>query len=171
MKKSIMRATFPAPGGLVKNLDLLKKAGFDGIQLGVSGPPGELTLATPDAAVKDLARACRDAGLEPHSIYGGVTFFRPDEADRKRGLAEAPHVLEIAALLGAKTILIHPGQLTAEVPYDDCWKYAIEGLNSLKEKAEATHVRLGLENVWNKIRRVADNGPRPGEHGGGRATP
>jgi L-ribulose-5-phosphate 3-epimerase len=151
MKKSIMRATFPAPGGLVKNLDLLKKAGFDGIQLGVSGPPGELTLATPDADVKNLAKACRDAGLEPHSIYGGITFFRPEEADRKRGLTEAAHVLEIAALLGAKTILIHPGQLTTEVPYDDCWKYAVEGLNALKEKAEATHVRLGLENVWNKF--------------------
>jgi hexulose-6-phosphate isomerase len=151
MKKSIMRATFSAPGGLVKNLDLLKKAGFDGIQLGVSGPPGELTPATPDADVTKLAKACRDAGLEPHSIYGGITLFRPEEADRKRGLTEAAHVLEIAALLGAKTILIHPGQLTTEVPYDDCWKYAVEGLNSLKEKAEATHLRLGLENVWNKF--------------------
>ena len=37
MKKSIMRATLPTPPGqtLVKQLDLLKKSGFDGIQLGV----------------------------------------------------------------------------------------------------------------------------------------
>ncbi len=152
MKKSIMRATLPTPPGqtLVKQLDLLKKCGFDGIQLGVQAM-GELTLRTPDADVTALAKACRDAGVEPHSIYGGITFFREDEADRKRGMDEAHHVLEIASLLGAKTILIHPGQLTSAIPYDDCWKYALDGLRALKEKAESTHLRIGLENVWNKF--------------------
>ena len=152
MKKSIMRATLPTPPGqtLVKQLDLLKKCGLDGVQLGVQSV-GELTPATPDADVTKLAKACRDAGLEPHSIYGGITFFREDEVDRKRGLDEARHVLEIASLLGARTILIHPGQLTSAIPYDDCWKYALEGLRALKEKAEAAHLRLGLENVWNKF--------------------
>jgi hexulose-6-phosphate isomerase len=151
MKKSIMRATLPTPGGLVKNLDALKKAGFEGIQLGVAGPPNELTLATADADVQNLAKACRDSGLEPHSIYGGITFFRRDEAERQRGLEDARHVLEIAARLGAKTILIHPGQLNADIPYDDCWRFAVDGLNALKEKAESMHLRLGLENVWNKF--------------------
>jgi len=171
MKKSIMRATLPTPPGqtLVKQLGLLKTCGFDGIQLGVH-QVGELTLATPDADVTKLAKACRDAGLEPHSIYGGITFFREDEADRKRGLEDARHVLEIASLIGAKTILIHPGQLTSAIPYDDCWKYALDGLRSLKEKAEATHLRLGLENVWNKfltvvsrLRRMGDRLPRQGD--------
>jgi len=152
MKKSIMRATLPSPPGqtLFKQLDLLKKSGFDGIQLGVQAA-GELTLRTPDTAVTALAKACRDAGLEPHAIYGGISFFREDEADRERGLDEARHVLEIAALLGARKVLIHPGQLTAAIPYDDCWKYALDGLRALKGKAEATHLRLGLENVWNKF--------------------
>ena len=152
MKKSIMRATLPTPPGqtLVKQLDLLKKCGFDGIQLGVQGA-GELTLRTPDADVTALAKACRDAGVEPHALYGGITFFREDEADRKRGLEDAHHVLEIAALIGARDILIHPGQLTSAIPYDKCWKYALDGLRALKEKAESTHLRLGLENVWNKF--------------------
>ena len=152
MKKSIMRATLPTPPGqtLVKQLDLLKKCGFDGIQLGVQGA-GELTLRTPDADVTALAKACRDAGVEPHALYGGITFFREDEADRKRGLEDAHHVLEIAALIGARDILIHPGQLTSAIPYDACWKYALDGLRALKEKAESTHLRLGLENVWNKF--------------------
>ncbi|HVS37300.1 MAG TPA: sugar phosphate isomerase/epimerase family protein [Gemmataceae bacterium] len=152
MKKSIMRATLPTPQGqtLIKQLDLLKKSGFDGIQLGVQ-PVGELTLRTPDADVDALAKACRDAGVEPHSLYGGITFFREDEADRKRGMDDARHVLEIAAVLGVQTILIHPGQLTSAIPYDDCWKYAFDGLQALKGKAESTHLRLGLENVWNKF--------------------
>ena len=152
MKKSIMRATLPTPPGqtLVKQLDLLKKSGFDGIQLGVQ-PAGELTLHTPDADVIALAKACRDASVEPHALYGGITFFREDEADRKRGLEDARHVLEIAAMTGARDVLIHPGQLTAAIPYDDCWKYALDGLRALKEKAESAHLRLGLENVWNKF--------------------
>jgi hexulose-6-phosphate isomerase len=153
MKKSIMRATLPHPSSqpLLKLLDPLKKAGFEGIQLGVSDPPSELTLRTPDADVARLARNCRDAGIEPHSIYGGIRFFREDEADRKRGLEDAKRTLEIANILGVRTVLIHPGQLTAAIPYDECWRLAIDGLRSLKAKAESTHLRLGLENVWNKF--------------------
>jgi hexulose-6-phosphate isomerase len=153
MKKSIMRATLPHPSSqpLLKLLDPLKKAGFEGIQLGVSDPPNELTLRTPDADVARLARNCRDAGLEPHSIYGGIRFFREDEADRKRGLDDAKRTLEIANILGVRTVLIHPGQLTAAIPYDECWRLAIDGLRALKSRAESTHLRLGLENVWNKF--------------------
>jgi hexulose-6-phosphate isomerase len=153
MKKSIMRATLPHPSSqpLVKLLGPLRKAGFEGIQLGVMEPVGELTLRTSDADVAKLGKACRDAGVEPHSLYGGIRFFREDGADRKRGLEQAHRVLEIAAALGVKTVLIHPGQLTPAVPYDRCWQYAVEGLRALKTKAEATHLRLGLENVWNKF--------------------
>ncbi|HEV3259627.1 MAG TPA: sugar phosphate isomerase/epimerase family protein [Gemmataceae bacterium] len=150
MKKSIMRATLPpSPQPLVKNLDAIKKAGFDGIQLGVGSD--ELKLHTPKDGVTALAKACRDAGLEPHSIYGGISFFHAEEAQRKQELEHADHVLEIASLLGAKTILIHPGQLTRDIPYDACWRYAVDGLRALKGKAEASHLRLGLENVWNKF--------------------
>lgn len=153
MKKSIMRGTLPHPSSqpLVKLLDPLKKAGFDGIQLGVLDGVGELTLRTPDDGVAKLRQACKDAGIEPHSLYGGIRFFYEDEADRKRGLDNARRTLEIAAILGVRTILIHPGQLTASIPYDACWRYALDGLNALKRQAESSHLRLGLENVWNKF--------------------
>ena len=148
MKKSIMRGTLPLKPSVVKILDTIKKAGFDGIQLGVLEPAGELTLRTDDADVARLAKACKDAGVEPHSLYGGIRFFREDEADRKRGLDDALRVLDLASGLGCRTILIHPGQLSTAVPYDACWKLSIDGLNALKEKAERRHLRLRLENVW-----------------------
>jgi hexulose-6-phosphate isomerase len=153
MKKSIMRATLPHPSStpLLKILDTIKKAGFDGIQLGFTDPPGELTPRTTDADVTKLARACRDAGLEPHSLVSTPRFFREDEADRKRAVEEAGRALEVAAALGARTILIHPGQLTPAIPYDDCWRFATDSLNALKARAASMHLRLGLENVWNKF--------------------
>jgi hexulose-6-phosphate isomerase len=153
MKKSIMRATLPHASSqpLVKLLDPLKQAGFDGIQLGVLDQVGELTLRTPNDSVNKLRQACKDAGIEPHSLYGGIRFFSADEADRKRALDDAKRVLEMAAMLGVKTILIHPGQLTPNVPYDDCWRFSLEGLTALKRQAESSHLRLGLENVWNKF--------------------
>jgi L-ribulose-5-phosphate 3-epimerase len=153
MKKSIMRATLPHPTAtpLTKLLEPLKKAGFEGIQLGVWDQVGELTLRTSTEDATALGKTCRDAGLEPHSIYGGIGFFRADAEDRKRGMDNARKTLDLAAAIGAKTILIHPGQLSTSVPYDECWKLAVDGLNALKEKAESTHMRLGLENVWNKF--------------------
>jgi hexulose-6-phosphate isomerase len=171
VKKSIMRATLPRTTPLPKLLDPLKKAGFDGIQLGVLEPPGELTLRSTDEEVKTLAKACRDAGVEPHSIWGGVRFFHDTEDARKQAAEDGKRVIDVAALLGARTWLIHPGQLSPEVPYDDCWKFALDGLNALKDHAAATHLRIGLENVWNKflmspleIRRILDevNSPAVG---------
>jgi hexulose-6-phosphate isomerase len=153
MKKSIMRGTLPMQRSVVKDLDAIKQAGFSGIQLGVFEKPplGELWLTSKDADVAKLRQACRDAGVEPHSIYLGVRFFYEDEADRKRAMEDGKRVIEIANILGAKTWLIHPGQLSPEVPYDDCWRYTLDGLNALKGRAEATHLRIGLENVWNKF--------------------
>lgn len=153
MKKSIMRATLPHPSStpLIGILDTVKKAGFDGIQLGLSDPPSELTPRTTDADVAKLARACRDAGLEPHSLVSTPRFFREDDAGRKISLEEAGRALEVAAALGARTILIHPGQLTPAVPYDDCWRFALDALNALKDRAASMHLRLGLENVWNRF--------------------
>lgn len=152
MKKSIMRGTLPLKPSVVKILDTIKKAGFDGIQLGIIPPPlGELSVRSTDAEVTELAKACKNAGIVPHSIYGGVSFFQADEADRKKSLDDGKRVIEIAAILGARTWLIHPGQLSTDVPYDACYKYSVEGLNALKAKAETTHLRIGLENVWNKF--------------------
>jgi hexulose-6-phosphate isomerase len=136
----------------VTHLDAIKKAGFDGIQLGILQPPlGELSVRSTNAEVEQLARACKDAGVVPHSIYLGVSFFLADEAERKKSLEDGKRVIEIAAILGAKTWLIHPGQLRPDIPYDDCYKFSVEGLNALKKQAEMTHLRIGLENVWNKF--------------------
>src|SRR5262249_32155032 len=109
MKKSIMRGTLPLQSSVIKILDPIKKAGFDGIQLGVLEPPlGELSLRSTNEQVKSLAKACRDAGVEPHSIYLGIRFFYEEAADRRKALDDGKRVLEIAALLGARTWLIHP---------------------------------------------------------------
>src|SRR5579871_3661646 len=104
MKKSIMRATLPHSSAmpLLKLLDPVRKAGFEGIQLGLSDLPGELTLRTPDANVAKLARACRDAGVEPHSLVSTPRFFREEEEGRKHSLEEATRAIEIAAGLGAR---------------------------------------------------------------------
>ena len=152
MKKSIMRGTLPLASSVVKILEPIKKAGFDGIQLGVLEPPlGELSLRSTDEDVKRLGKACWDAGVEPHSIYLGIRFFYEEAADRRKALDDGKRVIDIAALLGARTWLIHPGQLSPEIPYDACWQYSLDGLNALKRHAEATHLRIGLENVWNKF--------------------
>src|SRR5437867_1151548 len=149
MKKSIMRATLPHPSQqpLLKIADAIHTAGFVGIQLGLV-EPGELSLRTPEAEVSRLAQSLRDNGLETHSVVFPTRFLQEEPAGRAKAVDDGKRVIEIAARVGAKTILIHPGQLTAEVPYDDCWKYCIDCMNELKRQAEATHVRLGLENVW-----------------------
>ena len=59
MKKSIMRGTLALKPSVVTILDSIKKAGFDGIQLGILQPPlGELSVRSSNAQVEQLRKAC-----------------------------------------------------------------------------------------------------------------
>ena len=49
------------------------------------------------------------------------------------------------------TILVVPGVVNAEAPYDEVYHLAREGLSAVASDAERLRVAIGVENVWNKF--------------------
>lgn len=87
--------------------------------------------------------------------YWDVTLSSPDSAVRERAVAFARQHLRAASYVGAETILVIPGVVAVPwepsrpvTPYAEAYKWATQSLWKLVPEAEACAVNIGLENVW-----------------------
>jgi L-ribulose-5-phosphate 3-epimerase len=116
----------------------------DGLQLG----------STP-ADINKLKAAASDAGIVIPSVSTMQIFHYPLSSPiptvREHALRIARKMLESTALLGGDLILVNPGMVTADVPYQEVWDRSHESLASLLPYAAEQGVTIGIENVWNKF--------------------
>jgi len=143
---------------------LASKVGFEGIELnleeveaGAQRPEAlaRIGLDAPDAAILDLRRQAEQSGLDLPSLSSGLFWRYPPTSDdagvREKALAIGERALQVAKLLGANTVLVVPGAVTADVSYRDAYDRARGFLRELAPSAERAGVSIGVENVWNKF--------------------
>lgn len=165
MIKSINYLSFP--GGLENAYPIdeaiqnAKQMGYAGLELCV-GETGVLTLDTTEAECNTIREMASAAGVQLPSICSGLYWSRSlgdeDQEKREQALRDLEAMIRITGWLGAKTLLTIPGAVEVfflpERPiytYDRVIAYAVEGLKQVLPLAEQYQVRLGIENVWNKI--------------------
>jgi len=145
---------------------LASRAGFEGVELnleeveaGREEPRPEamarIGLDASDASIIELRRQAEAVGLELPSLSSGLFWrYSPTSDDplvRDKALAIGERALRVATLLGANTILVVPGVVTADVSYRDAYDRARGFLRELAPSAERAGVSIGVENVWNKF--------------------
>jgi len=158
MKKAISAWCFP--GKSIKDILIeTKNAGYDGIELTLE-ETGETGLeATPEKWAEIRAEADK-LGLAIPSVATGLLWAYPltsgDEEIREKGIKVVEKQIDMAAALGADTILVIPGAVGVcfipdfkVVPYEVAYERAFSAIMRLKEKAEVKKIHIGLENVWN----------------------
>ena len=161
MKKGASFFSFAQDVSLSEAMGKMKKAGYDGVEL-VTGENGELTMKTTGNELATIKSMADDYGLEIHSIGTWLLWANnlvsPDEKEREFCRDIIRNQLDVAAALGADTILIVPGYCGTEfaenkplVRYDDAYKRAKESISICAEHAEKVKVSIGLENVWNRF--------------------
>src|SRR5438046_9825670 len=79
MKKSIGDNMIPKDWGFDRGLDLIKKAGFDGIELWLGDVPW-FQMSTTDAQVRDLRRREESAGLVVSNVSTRLHWAPPPPA-------------------------------------------------------------------------------------------
>ena len=160
MKKGINIWSF-ASGTLLDKFKLAADAGFDGIEVAISDT-GELGLDVSKEELLKINKAANDLGLEIYSVCNdlvwGNSLTSPDSEERERAKKFVRRQLEVASILGADTILIVPGCVSASfapnfgvVDYDVAYELAKESIKELIPDAEKYGVVIGVENVWNKF--------------------
>jgi L-ribulose-5-phosphate 3-epimerase len=142
-------------------IQMANDAGYGGIEFGLD-ETGIVGLDSRDEDIRELKRIAEGEGIETPSLATGLYWRYPftssDRDIREKAKSIARRQLDLAALLGADTILVVPGLVGADfIPegeiteYDVAYDLALEALVELKDYAEEVKVNIGLENVWNKF--------------------
>lgn len=149
MKKAIGDNMIPKDWGLERGLALVKKAGYDGVELWLGDVPW-FQMTTTDAEVRELRRQVERAGLVVSNVSTGLHWASPLSARDPKLRAQAERIverqIETAVLLGTDAILVVAGLVTEEVPYNEAYQRCVDALKSLGDKAQRAGVRIGCEN-------------------------
>jgi L-ribulose-5-phosphate 3-epimerase len=149
MKKSIGDNMIPKGWSFEKGLELIKSAGFDGVELWL-GETAWFQMTTSDAQVSDLRHKIENAGLVVSNVSNSLDPEFPlsarDPKVREHGMHIIERQIEAAPLLNTDAILIVAAYVTDEVPYNEVYQRYLEALKILGEKAAKAKVKIGCEN-------------------------
>lgn len=166
MKKGLNQWCLPQSVGLRRILYVCKEAGIDGVELNMVDPEadsarpvadrwGVLTLDASDEEIREASSLAREVGIDLPSVSTGLHWkyplSSPDQALREKGIQVVERMLHVAKLLGADTILLVPGAVNDQIPYDEAYRRSLDALKALAPQAERLGVFIGIENVWNKF--------------------
>ena len=154
MKKGINQWVFPPDLPAQKALAAAHAAGFQSFEICV-GEDGPLRFDVSDQDLKAIRRHADRLGLTLDSVATAACWryplSSPDAAVRSKAKALVSRMIEIAAEIGADTILVVPGLVDAGTSYDDAIERSLDALQELEPLAAQRRVSIGIENVWNKF--------------------
>ncbi|MDP1660527.1 MAG: sugar phosphate isomerase/epimerase family protein [Phycisphaerales bacterium] len=133
----------PAAKTTHDKFQLLRDCGFEGIEI-------DWPCATP---LDEFAAAQEKTGLKIHGLVDSQhwkhTLNHGSETVRRKGLDALTDCLRTAKTLGASSILLVPGIVNSDNPYDDCWRLSQEQIRLALPVARETGITIAVENVWN----------------------
>ncbi len=142
-------------------MKLAKDAGFEGIELDVSGD-GPITLEGSDAEIDQVGELAAESGLTLSGLATGMYWEFNPASDNAETRANAKQVVEkqirVASRLGIDAVLVVPGSVGAdfipgceELSYDLVWDRATAFIGNSLPLAKELGVSMCIENVWNKF--------------------
>ena len=141
-----------------KSLDyvigLCVDAGYDAVEL-VFEEGSDPDIDMSDDEIRGVRKKCNDAGIEIGSSIAWYAergcFLSESSEEREQGKKCLRRSIEVANVLGVDAVLLHPGQLSANATYEQCWDWMLGELKEIAPLAEEKGVTVGIENVWNKF--------------------
>ncbi len=153
-KIAINRWTMPSEWDVKSCLRVAKESGFDAIEFNMEFS-GAISPTTSNSDAQQIRREADALGVELSALSTGVywqkPFTAPDPKVREESLELCRHQLRLAHAMGIDAILVVPGVVTPEVPYDVAYERAKNALQQLLPDAERYKVAIAIENVWNRF--------------------
>ena len=146
LKKAACIGVLPKDLSLLERFKLAKSAGFESIE------PN--TLETPEE-VKQYKEASRATGVGIHSIMNSGHWKYPltdnDPEVVQQCIEGIKTSLRNAHELGADTVLLVPGIVTADVRYGEVYERSQNQIRKLLPLAKELNVVIAIENVGNRF--------------------
>jgi L-ribulose-5-phosphate 3-epimerase len=145
LKKAAMIGMVRDGKTALDKFQLLRDCGFEGVEMdSPSNTPIESILA-----------AQEKTGIKVHgmvdSVHWQLTLTHKSEEVRKKGLEALVTALRDGKTLGASSVLLVPGVVDRDQPYDEAYKRSQEMIRQALPVAEETKVKIAVENVWNQF--------------------
>jgi hexulose-6-phosphate isomerase len=122
---------------------LLRDCGFEGVEV---DSPSKVE----QQEVLDAAAA---TGLIVHGVVNSVHWKlplnHPSDRIREQAMQGLDICLRDAAAFGASSILLVPGLVNDDMPYDECYRISQEQIRAALPLARELKVVIAVENVWN----------------------
>lgn len=143
IKKAVKIGMVRIEGGLLEKFQLLKRLGYDGVELDSPARYGE-----------GEALAARDeSGLPIHGVVDSVHWNQrlsdPDPEVRAQGVAALKTAIVDSHAYGGTSVLLVPGRVTDDATYEQCWERSQAEIRRVLPFAEDHGIMILLENVWN----------------------
>lgn len=152
LKKGINMWSFPQDWSIEKNFKEAVRAGFDGIEV-VTSENGAINLNSTQEDLENIKKLANDIGIEITSVASGFDWkyllTDNDELVREKGKSAVKFAIRAANWLGCDAVLVVPGKVTKEIPYDTAYRRTLEWLTELEPFARDFGVAIAIENVWN----------------------
>ncbi len=143
IRKGIMWGTVGVKGSTLEKMQLVKEAGFEGIE-----PMGGMDQ---DEVVKALEATGLKAGSVCCHTHWAKPLSDPNPAVREAGLEGLKLSLRDAKRYGAPAVLLVPAVVSESVSYADAYKRSQDEIRKALPLAEELGVRIAIENVWNNF--------------------
>jgi L-ribulose-5-phosphate 3-epimerase len=132
-------------GPVLKHFQLLKEAGFDGVE-----------LISPNELDRDEVIKARDqTGLIIHGVSGSVHWnsplSSPDPAVVEKGLTAIRQSIADVKAYGGTTVLLVPAVVTPKVSHREAYTRSQANIRKVIPDAEAAGIKIAIEEVWNKF--------------------
>lgn len=143
IKKSLKFGMVKTGGTLVEKFKLLKRVGFDGVEL---DSPNNFTH-------DEVLRARDESGLVIPGVIDSVHWRQrlsdPDPAMRAAGVEALKTALRDVKAYGGTSVLLVPGKVDAQANYEQCWERSQAEVRKAIPLAEELGIYILFENVWN----------------------
>ncbi|MCC6143601.1 MAG: sugar phosphate isomerase/epimerase [Candidatus Hydrogenedentes bacterium] len=154
MKLGINQWAFPAGTPVQRAMAAAREAGFAAFELCV-GLEDTVLLDSSEKQLQDIRRHGDQLEIEISSVATALGWQFPLTSADPRVQAEAKRILlrliEMCQVLDAGTLLVMPGVVTPDIPYDRAIENSLNALLDVLPAAEEARVTLALENVWNRF--------------------
>lgn len=149
MKKSIGDNMFPKGMTFEDGLKLLKRSGYQGIELWLGDKPW-FQVKTGDTELRTLFSKIEDAGLEVSDVANSLDWDENvcarDPAKREAARRHIERQIEAAQIFKCDAILVVAGVVTSDTPYNEVYTRCVDSLQKLGETAAKARVKIGVEN-------------------------
>ncbi len=143
LRKAAMIGMVGVGDTLSEKFQVLRDCGFEGVE--VDSPSRVEQTEVIEAATK--------TGLVVHGVVNSVHWSRPlnhpSDAIREQAIQGMETCLRDAHAFGSTSILLVPGIVNDDMPYDECYRLSQEQIRKVIPLARELKVTIAVENVWN----------------------